>query len=476
MNDSDDIDDKINFYDQIQQIINRAQEKDQNSKQTDNSEALNSEDLTKFFVSPVPYIGAYDKFEINRNLSRHFYTIGRKINKYIDEQNNRYNSLQSELTNLQNQNLRSSIPIFTRLNSKFWRLYLFTVLKYAKYQFKFLHTLIPEVEKSIKILKKLKRLSDDLNKRPLMVFFLIDQIRYQTKAEVPYRLNFKLESIKKTLGDLQSAISIFPVNFTKENSKDFFTSLITSSQKIIDPITGYLKESSEYLDFVDFVNSSCSPIVHIIQLAELETEEQIRSSCKILQSFASITDKTQISIIGSFCMRYWIDKFFANGKNYHKTSDKKNKTDISILFLKYQNSKILDLKPPSEIKKIFDLNCKIFDFFKSPGTQILSPSPDLLFSCIFRTNPCDIAYIISQINLRISAYVANLTSTGLEDKIVLIGSEFLWKLVIICSCAPCIDSVFDFVQYWGKYQYSPKELFKSLQIPMKALSSLISEL
>lgn len=465
------INESIRIYEQVQKIIDQEQENDQNPIQEEDLETSERKDFINHYIAPLPYIGAYDKIETNRNLAKYFYSVGRKINKYINEQNLRLNNLKSELNNLQNQNLRSSIPIITKLNSKFWRLYLFTMLKYAKYKFKYYHSLIPEVEKNINTLKKLKRLSDDLNRKPLMVFFKIDQIKFLEKYEVPYRLRFKIESIKRNLDDLQSAMTICPSSFTKENTKDFFISLINSSQKIIDPLTGYLKESSEYLDFVDFVNSPYSPLVRTIQLAELETEEQIRSSCKILQSFANITDKTQISIIGSFCMRYWIDKSYANGKIYKKKND-----DIFKMFLKHQNLKISDLNPPIDIKKFFDLNCKITDFFKSPGTQILGPSPDLLFSCIFRTNPCDITYIISQINLRVCAYMASLAGTGLEDKIVLIGSEFLWKLVIICSFAPCIDSVFDFADYWSNYQYSPKELFKSIQVPMKALSSLLREL
>ncbi|KAK8870764.1 hypothetical protein M9Y10_008651 [Tritrichomonas musculus] len=481
------IDESIDLYLVAQKFIQQEQDKIQNcgneQAQTikEDKKIEYSKDTIKNFLAPLKFIGGYDKMEVYKNLSNHFSLTSRKINKYIDKQNNLYSNLQSELSELQNQNLRSSITVLTRFNSKIWRLYLFTVMKYAKYKFKYLHTLIPKVEKNIYILKKLKHLADKLHIKPLLAFFLIDNIQKLSESDVSYRLYFKIESIKRTLDDLKSAIEFFPINFTKENSKDYLNSLISSSQKFIDPLTGYLKESDEYLNFVDFINSPYSPLVGIIQLGELEVEEQIRSSCKILRSYAQITDKTQISILGFFCMRYWIDKNFARTQAKKNTShqinnEKENKEDISFVFSKYRNFKLLDLNPPSKLGKFFDKNINILDFFQLPGTQILNPSPNLLFSTIFMTNPCDIAYSISQINLRISAYVAGLACTSLEDEIVQIGSEFLWKIIFIFCCIPGIEHAFDLMHYWENYQYSPKELFKSIQIPTKALNSLIKKM
>ena len=147
--------------------------------------------------------------------------------------------------------------------------------------------------------------------------------------------------------------------------------------------------------------------------------------------------------------------------------------NLSFVFESYKSKNWEELKLPRAISDLFIDYHSIEEFFNS--SKKLAVTESMLFECIFESNPNNILRAIYDISSIFSRFISESLSLNPKHRIVLIGSDFLWKILFIHSKVPGIDGMFNFINYFSHFKYISKKLYSYTESPLRILSRFVEE-
>lgn len=433
-------------------------------------ESLLFEGYERYLV-PIPSIGYEDKHHASKTLSAHFIQMNTTITESIKKLDKIKVESEESIDKWRKwleDNANPSKLTLNHINQNFWRLRVFMKPKEIKCSIKLKTILMEKYTRSIDILMKLKKIAEELVNYPRYFGFVTKSISGLIKISC-YKYQHRLKAIKLFLNDVSSAMHLLPHYFSDEaTGRETCIRLIESMKKNFDKETLYLIETEDYYTFLDYIRSKNSPLRIGKALFDYELKERITNSKLLIQKATGIKDQDSLFILGSICFRYWIEREAYFERFYNEINP-----NLSFVFESYKSKNWEELKLPRAISDLFIDYHSIEEFFNS--SKKLAVTESMLFECIFESNPNNILRAIYDISSIFSRFISESLSLNPKHRIVLIGSDFLWKILFIHSNVPGIDGMFNFINYFSHFKYISKKLFCYTESPLRILSRFVEE-
>jgi len=424
------------------------------------------------YLIPIDPVAYNDIRYIKKKLVSHFITALNHTKNHLQEAESLVLSLQESLTDCYSRNLNPYTATKTTANSRYWRQRVILVKKQTKYQRILNLRKLSLCLNNISILKKIIKVIKELIRRPRNVCInqsTIFRLCQVIKVETEVLAANKIKAAEYLLGDIKNAMRFVPKLFTKpELCISINEEFLTSSMRFRDPLTFYLPETEESKTFEDFLRSRFSPIRYCEENMQ-PIENMIELTVEMMRSFANIKQPDLVIVLTSMAARYWFNRIPVCNDELSKCNQR-----LSSYISSMRLTPLSDLKPPRLLSKAFKAGITVANLFE--GEKLLKPAVDQLFTCVFFTNPVDVAYNIHLIHLRLAGYVAGKISKDIHDKATLEGVAFMWKLLFIISDIPSPDSIFAFVTKWAHINCIPDILMQKCSVPLNVLKAFQIEL
>ena len=427
-----------------------------------------------YYLIPLPKVGYDDsKFACRKILSHTILAIG-IINKIESEVRAIIQNIKEKLTEAYARKLTPYTQTKTTENADLWRERVIIFWKQTKY---IKHINLKKLDKSyeyLKVLAKLKKICNELIKRPRMMTInqsQISKIPSAIKNEIAIKKSIRLKALDALLADVKTGMKFIPRLFTNpEVCAMVLMNVIQSAMHYKDPLTNYLPATLEGNAFSDLIQSRFSPIRYCEKQPDT-IENLIELTVEMMKSFAAIKQKDHIYILTSLAVRYWFDRTLVCNE-FYPTGDPK----FVIYLQSLKHTVVSSHKPPKIFAKAdkHRMELSVNDFFMQD--KLLRPAIDSLFMLSFYTSPTDIAFEVHVIDLRLAGYVAAVIKKDINDKNTVECVAFLWRLLIIVSDLPFPDTLFEFVMRYAEVAYIPTGILKKANIPTNIVRQLLLDM